>query len=597
MVPSLSVAHLVILTRAGCTWRRRRDRPVLLSVAVLGLMLVGLAFKRNLLSPLPVWALAILAVPAAATVIGSGWVAARWVRAHPRRDPIPRPLRLSLLVASQVLLFLSGLYLGRITTPVPSPFDLLPSALGSLPAEEVERRVRQDLARLRTVAKGVDDLLVRSARDVEQLSARLVEEGREYFRPSEDDRIRSLLVSYLSYRSALLRMIAVYAGFDSVRDPDLKARCFLLGYAAAATCFESSLALVRSVEDLPLARRKLNEPDAAWGIRAGMFDRIQEGVSSDRNAELFEEFAQYLDRRRASWRRAEVYPEADLRWLEERIDRCTARVRALAVDRSAVWLERIVRRVQQDAYSPVYGVQSLVSCLIGDVRLASRPPFVTPEQIRAVESRLEPGDILIERRNWFLSNAFLPGFWPHAALYVGRAEDLERMGVSKDPAVRARWEDYTTAGHDGRPHTVIESVSEGVIFNSLDHSIHADYVAVLRPRVSREDRARAIVRAFRHQGKPYDFEFDFFSSDKLVCTELVYRAYEGILHFDLIRIMGRDTLPALEIVKKFRRERGTPGAELDFVLFLDTKRGAGRAHLAGPDALCRSVDRPQAFND
>ena len=37
----------------------------------------------------------------------------------------------------------------------------------------------------------------------------------------------------------------------------------------------------------------------------------------------------------------------------------------------------------------------------------------------------------------------------------------------------------------------------------------------------------AIKQAFRHHHKAYDFEFDFSTADRVVCTELVYRAYQG----------------------------------------------------------------------
>ena len=144
--------------------------------------------------------------------------------------------------------------------------------------------------------------------------------------------------------------------------------------------------------------------------------------------------------------------------------------------------------------------------------------------------------------------------------------------------------------------TVIESVSEGVIFSSLTHSMHADYVAVLRPRLSEQEIGEAILRAFRHHGKPYDFEFDFFTADKLVCTELVYRAYEGMLRFNLVRMMGRDTFPALELVRKYGRERGQPDQELDFVLFLDAEPASGGANDATEDEFVASADRPSAFS-
>ncbi|MBC8105891.1 MAG: hypothetical protein H7Z14_04825 [Anaerolineae bacterium] len=226
-----------------------------------------------------------------------------------------------------------------------------------------------------------------------------------------------------------------------------------------------------------------------------------------------------------------------------------------------------------------------------------------------MQQQLQPGDIFLERRNWFASNAFLPGFWPHAALYVGRITDLEKLALvrkdengkwtSDDPNIRDRLRQFLKPAHDGAAHTVIESVSERVIFNSLDESMHADYVAVLRPRLTDAQKSQAIARAFSHQGKPYDFEFDFFSADKLVCTELVYRSYEGLLHFDLVKIMGRDTLPALEICKKFAGERtlADEKRQLDFVLFLDAIPAKNAAKLATEDDFCKSGLRPRGFNE
>jgi len=37
-----------------------------------------------------------------------------------------------------------------------------------------------------------------------------------------------------------------------------------------------------------------------------------------------------------------------------------------------------------------------------------------------------PGDVLLERRNWFMSNIGIPGFWPHVAFFIGTFEDIDR---------------------------------------------------------------------------------------------------------------------------------------------------------------------------
>lgn len=251
--------------------------------------------------------------------------------------------------------------------------------------------------------------------------------------------------------------------------------------------------------------------------------------------------------------------------------------------------------IRRQVGDDVYAAQSHIAEFMGDTRIVKRPPFITVEQIEKLQVRLRPGDIILERRNWYLSNPCLPGFWPHSALYVGRIDDLIRLGVADHPAVRAHWTECQTLAPDGRPRTVIEAVSEGVILNSLTHSMHADYAAVLRPRLSDEQTATAVARAFEHLGKPYDFNFDFDDTGKLVCSQVICLAYQGMLDFPLKRILGRNTLPPVEIARKYALERPRAGRQLDFVLFLDAVAAEQRAREVDEEEFCASADRPREF--
>ena len=60
-----------------------------------------------------------------------------------------------------------------------------------------------------------------------------------------------------------------------------------------------------------------------------------------------------------------------------------------------------------------------------------------------------------------------------------------------------------------------------------------------------------------HEGKPYDFDFDFCASNRLVCTEVVYRAYEGIagIQFALERHAGRFALASGDLLRMALNEQ------------------------------------------
>lgn len=231
-------------------------------------------------------------------------------------------------------------------------------------------------------------------------------------------------------------------------------------------------------------------------------------------------------------------------------------------------------RIKNSVKFPLYHVTAGVATWIGDTRLSNPAPAITDEQIEDMKSRLKPGDILIERTDYFLSNAFLGGFWPHGILYLGPKEEWSKMKLpdgttlAEDPWIAEHILQNYRSEKDNRPALVMEAISEGVVFNSLEEAAQKDYIAVFRPKFSPGEQeakiAGIIRRALKYHGRPYDFDFDFFTDDKLVCTELLYRAYHPDINFliqkeairkpdppvpGMIRKAGRDTMPAGEVVK------------------------------------------------
>ncbi len=262
--------------------------------------------------------------------------------------------------------------------------------------------------------------------------------------------------------------------------------------------------------------------------------------------------------------------------------------------------------VKDDANSAIFPAQKTFATWAGDTRVERQgKPFVTPEQIARLVPKMEPGDVVVVRQNWFLSNIALPGFWPHALLYVGTPDDLVKY-FDADPEVTKwaqsqpekakgftdllqkrfpdKWK-YYLAGKDFIGHSpirVIEAISEGVSFTALEHAFGVDYLGAMRPRLPKVEKAQAIARAFFYQGRPYDFEFDFFSDSTLVCTELVYKSYAPSLQMkgikiSLVDVAGRSTLPANEFVRLFDAEYDKPDRQFDFVAFLDAREKEDKA--------------------
>lgn len=285
----------------------------------------------------------------------------------------------------------------------------------------------------------------------------------------------------------------------------------------------------------------------------------------------------------------------------------------------ALTLKNGLKILQKSTMTAWLPLQAGVAEWMGDTKVLRQHSFlITPAQIAELTAVLQPGDIMVNRREWYLSNVGLPGFWPHATLFIGTAAD--RRAFFADEAVRKWVKSQGQADGDleallkrsfpdayrlsllpqehGHIPRVIEAISEGVSLTTMEHSADADALAALRPKASKVAAARAIFRAFRYVGRPYDFDFDFRTDAELVCTELVYKAYEPTrdvpgLRFATETMMNRPVLPANLIVKQFDRDFGTAKQQLDLLVFLDGRERDKRAVRADLTAFRASWKRPK----
>jgi len=229
------------------------------------------------------------------------------------------------------------------------------------------------------------------------------------------------------------------------------------------------------------------------------------------------------------------------------------------------------RRRASAAQRGLFEVMEATGRVIAEIRDPLHDDRVLASHRASLAELLRPGDVIVSRHDRALSNLFLPGYWPHAALHLGPALTRRAMSIDMPAPTAGRWVD---------PLRVLEARKDGVLLRTLDDTLAVDAFAVIRPVLGEREIAAALTNALRHEGKLYNFDFDFFADDRLVCTEVVYRAYEGIgpIQFKLHDRAGRLTLSAEDLLDMAVDDRGF------HVVAVFGTPNVGSRLVTGPDA-------------
>ena len=365
-------------------------------------------------------------------------------------------------------------------------------------------------------------------------------QARGYYLPDEDERLRETYLRYLSGRSVLWQMIDELSPF--LKSKDL--RIFGLAFCAASMLMRSSSYLIGLARERPVVLAKLDEAEPRYQIPRKTLTKIYRYLSSPRNRWRYRQARNFYEHTRTKI--DEALQNSDMQdiaaWLakeEPYFDQSKRNLLGAILTYRAYSMSR---RTSSGYTKVMFHLFRLSGSAIAEmkqpfIKTEGQGKRVTAEIIEEIRSKLRPGDIFITRHDDAMSNLFLPGFWPHAALYIGPLSNRDDLGL---PTYRDHSAD------------VLEAKKDGVKLREVEETLSVDSFVILRPKISTAELDQALEKALTHEGKHYDFAFDFRKAERLCCTELVYRAFHGIGQWNLklIKQSGHFALPAEELIRQ-----------------------------------------------
>lgn len=249
--------------------------------------------------------------------------------------------------------------------------------------------------------------------------------------------------------------------------------------------------------------------------------------------------------------------------------------------------------VKQYYFHPmIYPLKSSFFAWAGDTKiLASSPNTIGTIELTRMRRLMKPGDIFLNRSDYYISNIGIPGFWTHAGLYIGSRN--ERNDFFANDKASIEWvkvqgevsgnfeklllKDYETFYQfqvdDSGDFNIIESVSEGVVISSFEAAAKKEGIVILRPLLAKKEIAAAIYIAFSEVSKPYDYNFDFSTDSTIACTELIYKVYESSNLFPVHYLFGKPFSTANEIAEYCDEHYYSTELKLAMVYIYDGNHG------------------------
>ena len=379
--------------------------------------------------------------------------------------------------------------------------------------------------------------------------------GNYYFTNRQHDNIENLLFKHLLCTKSLFDIANTYKNINldaEISEQDITS--FLIGYKAALVIFKHNSKLILETAKNSFLISKLNEEYPRKEIKKYTYDRIVSNMTNptyirdlDIASELFNREVNRISLLPPDTSKQEdIYSRLILDI--KQLNYSYSNYRQTIIDNFTILpleasellnihnIEKIVNEMISDAGGQLKAIQKFLMTVSGDIKI----PLIeglrfSERKKKQIKTSLQPGDLILTYSRGYMSNIFLPGYFKHILVYTGYHtsdnSSLRNLILNEQQTLKIKPE-----------HDIIESVSEGVVTSNFDYILdgYVNRLAIFRPNLSKNEINSAMIKLHSFLGFEYDFNFDLENGEKQACTELIYRAYNGLgtLDFKLNDILG-----------------------------------------------------------
>lgn len=182
------------------------------------------------------------------------------------------------------------------------------------------------------------------------------------------------------------------------------------------------------------------------------------------------------------------------------------------------------------------GLSRAFGTLIGGIEWRTGYLYQDLDFQALVESKLNPLDIIFEKKSFKLTDKTIPGNWGHTAVWLGTKEQLVQLGLW-DKQELAPFREKIEKGQ-----SIFEMRKWGTQFDSIENFLNLDEIAITRVKDIKERSQTDILKVYQLLAdqfeKTYDFGFDAMATTKITCTEVIMLSY-GAINWPADKVLGR----------------------------------------------------------